>query len=64
MSTEGRLNRRKRYVGKLTHIGSRSHNVRRINENLRSYKGAVVSLSVQEDGDMGSFLIDRRYFKY
>ena len=57
------MNRRKRYVGKLTHIGSRSHNIRRLNENLRIYKGAVVSLSVQKDGDTGSFLIDRRYFK-
>ena len=38
-------------------------NIRRLNENLRIYKGAVVSLLVQEDGDMGSFLIDRRHFK-
>ena len=38
-------------------------NIRILNDILRIYKGAVVSLLVQEDGDMGSFLIDRRYFK-
>ena len=38
-------------------------NIRRLNENLRIYKGAVVSVLVQEDGDMGSFFIDRKYFK-
>ena len=38
-------------------------NIRRLNENLRIYKGAVVSMLVQEAGDTGLFLIDRRYFK-
>ena len=37
-------------------------NIRRFND-LRIYKGTVVSLLVQEDGDLGPFLIDRRYFK-
>ena len=37
-------------------------NIRRFND-LRIYKGAVVSLLVQEAGDTGSFLIDRRNFK-
>ena len=57
-----KVEQRKRYVGKLTHIGSRNHNIRRLNENLRIYKGAVVSLLVQEAGDTGSFLIDKRNF--
>ena len=50
-------------MGKLTHIGCRNHNIRRLNENLRIYKGAVVSLLVQEASDTGSLLIDRRNFK-
>ena len=50
-------------MGKLTHIGCRNHNIRRLNENLRIYKGAVVSLLVQEAGETGSFLIDRRNFR-